>query len=99
MHAQVIARHALHPRLRGGRLLPPQVCRMATSAAFNCPAGWQGRTVATGNIKVRLKDLGYKRPSEILNRHLGVASRRLVRIFGCDTVLLQRLRVRYASHD
>ena len=100
MHAQVIARQALHPRLRGGRLLPPQVCRMATSAAFNCPAGWQGRTVATGNIKVRLKDLALQetvRDSQPASRsRLSPVGAKSLAVIPC---CYSRLRVRHASHD
>ena len=58
---------------RGRRFLP---CRMARLLR---PAGWRGRTVANGNIKVRLKEPTMDR-RRFFNLRFGVASLRLVRI-------------------
>ena len=82
MHAEVIARQALHlcrRRLAGwqdevGAFLPRLMARLLR------PAGWRGRTVATGNIKVRLKEGPTMDRRRFFNRRLGVASLRLVRI-------------------
>ena len=73
----------------------------ADVARLACPAGWRGRTVATGNIKVRLRGCSLQEPignsQPACSESLVAAVREFPAVIPC--CYKRFVRMRHASHD